>query len=46
MPRPTSELSFNTLGNIHVHVELDIGLIKGNEKVHLACTPSVYDQKD
>ena len=41
-----STLDFDTLGNIHVHVELDIGLRKGQYQVHLTCTPSVDDLKD
>ena len=36
-----SDLGFHTLGNIHVHVNLDVGLRKGQDKVHLTCTPSV-----
>ena len=40
---PDSALGFDTLGNLHVHVELNVGLKKGQYKVHLECTPSVYD---
>ena len=40
---PDSNLGFYTLGNIHVHVELDVVPKKGKGKFHLACTPYIDD---
>ena len=40
---PVSTLDFDTLGNLHVHVKLDVGLRKVQDEVHLERTPSVYD---
>ena len=38
---PDSDLGLDTLGDIHVHVELDVGLSKVQDKFHLACTTFV-----
>ena len=38
---PASTLCFDTLGNIHVDVELDVIMIKSQYKAHLACTQSI-----
>ena len=45
MHRPASDLGLDTLGNLHVHVKIDVGLSKVQDKVHLACNPSVDDWK-
>ena len=38
---PDFSLGFITLGNLHVHNELDVGLRKVQDEVHLVCTPSI-----
>ena len=43
MRRHAYVLGFDTLGNIHVHIELNVGMRKGREEVQLACTPSIDD---
>ena len=38
-----SALGVYTLGNLHVHVELNVGLRKGQDEVYLMCNPSIDD---
>ena len=43
---PTNSLGFYFLGNLHVHVKFNVGLIKGHNKTHLACALSIgYGQE-
>ena len=40
---PDSTLGFDTLGNLHVNVEIYVGLRKGQDQVHLVCNTPVND---
>jgi hypothetical protein len=37
---------FDTFRQLHVHVELDVGLSVGKDEVDLSCVPFVDDGKD
>ena len=41
--RTDSALGFDTLGNLHVHIKLDVGTRKGQDKVHMSYTPYIED---
>ena len=43
---PASALCFDTLGNLHAHVKLDIVLSNGQYKFHLLCNTYVDGWKD